>query len=216
MTSTPPRRQHTPELGEHRRLLGEMLDRLERHDEVDGVVGKRQRGTGAADIAQVRGAVARLGMGHGLRRDVDADDVPGPFRQQEGAVAFAARRIQHPLAARERRDDAVAMPVLVPYRAFLLGREPLPGEREGVGGGGGQGGGGEVVRRDRAPCASGAMSERSIILAQAQTAGESRLEGRTSVARGVIPRGRASPAGGPTPGSPGRRATRVPAVAAPG
>ena len=94
-------------------------------------------------------------MRHSLRRDIDADDLAGFGRQQKGTVALAARRIEHAQPARERRRDTVAVPVLVPDRAFLLGRKPLPGEREGGGGERGQDEREKVVRRDRRPCVNG-------------------------------------------------------------
>jgi len=50
-------------------------------------------------------------------------------------VTFTAGGIEHRPPAHHRRDGAVAMPVLVPDRAFVLGREAFAGERQRFGGG---------------------------------------------------------------------------------
>ena len=75
------------------------------------------------------------------------------LREQETAVAFAAGGVEHAQAADQRRDERVAMPVLVPDRTAHLGREALAGERERGGGVGSVGQGG-CRRAERAAAAT--------------------------------------------------------------
>ena len=138
------RRQHAAELGEHCLLRGEVLDRLERHDEVHARVRQRQRGDRRRRELEVGARVAFARVRDRLRGHVDAGHVRRVLREQVAAVALAARGVEHALPGRERRHRGVAVPVLVPDRPAHVRQEALAGERERGGGvgGGGQGGGG--------------------------------------------------------------------------
>src|ERR1043166_326780 len=72
-------------------------------------------------------------MGDRLLRLIDADNLGGHIGEQGAAVAFAAGRIEHALAAREGQYRTVAMPMLVPDFAWRFRREALACEFEGLG-----------------------------------------------------------------------------------
>ncbi len=137
-------RQHPAEFREHFALERQMLDGLEGHDDVDTSVGQRELRDGALDIGEIVRRIAFTRMRHRVRGDVDACHMRGGTRKQKTAIAFAARGIEHAQAAHDRRDERVAMPVLVPDRSAHLRRETLAGEGE-RGGGGREGGQGDAT-----------------------------------------------------------------------
>ena len=81
----------------------------------------------AAIEAQPR-ALAVRGAGVRDRRDVDvdADRARSHGRQQRGAVALAARGVEHAPARDEAPRESVAMPVLVGDLAGTPGRKRSP------------------------------------------------------------------------------------------
>ena len=144
-------RQDAAELLDHRFLLEQMFDRLERHDEVRARCRQRQRGHRGLGELEVRPRVARARVRDRRGRDVDAGHARRALREQKAAVTLAAGGVDDPLAVREGCDRGVAMPVLVPDRTAHFRQEALAGERE-RGGGGGEGRQGE----EGAGCAASA------------------------------------------------------------
>ena len=115
-TSTPSGRSTPRELGQHPRLIGrlQVLDRLERHDDVDTCVGQRQLGGRAFDEFDI--GVPGVRRARVCKRpcvDVDAGHVNGGVGEQRTAIPLATRHIQHASARDERARERVAMPVLV-------------------------------------------------------------------------------------------------------
>ena len=138
--------QDAPELREHLLLLLQMLDGLERDDEVDAGIGERQGRAGTLDVAEVGRDVAGARVRDRVGGDVDPHDLARAAGEDVAAIAFAAGGVEHGETAGERLDEAIAMPMLVPDRAGHFGREAFAGEREGGWSGGGQGGrGGRVA-----------------------------------------------------------------------
>jgi hypothetical protein len=124
------RREHAAKFREHLLLLAQVLDGLERHDEIDARGGQRQLGHRADGEPQIGLRVALLRMGDGVRGDVHTCHRGRVMREQIAAVAFAARCVEHALAGRQRRHGGIAVPVLVPDRSAHVRHEPLAGERE--------------------------------------------------------------------------------------
>ncbi len=111
-----------------------MLDRLERHDDVDASVRQRQRGSAAFVEAHVgKRGVAFARMRHRSDIDVDPGYCGGNLCQQCAAVTFAARDVEYALPRDAAPRKCVAMPVLVGDLAGDAGDESLAGEFE-VGG----------------------------------------------------------------------------------
>ena len=146
----PPGSEDARELLQHRRLVGrvEMLDRLERDDEVDAGVLERKRGRRSFDEAQAghRG-VGGARVRDGRRVDVDPDDLAGRAREKRGAVALAAGRVEHAPPGGEARRERVAVDVLVDDLPAHAGDEALAGER---------GAGSRSCEEARSPSASAA------------------------------------------------------------
>jgi hypothetical protein len=95
--------QHARELGEHARLVGrvEVLDRLERDDDVDAGVGQRQLGGRALHERQVADRPVGLARMRDRRTvDVDAGHLARDGREQRAAVAspHAASSTRFPAA----------------------------------------------------------------------------------------------------------------------
>ena len=128
-------REHAPELARASRAAAQVLDGLERHDDVDARVGqaaaavtepatKRRFGCGVALAAHARSRRARrprrrrFGRGRGEERSCRS-------LRRTRRRARACRR-------HERRGDRIAVPVLVEDRAAHFRQEALAGEGEAM------------------------------------------------------------------------------------
>ncbi len=127
------RRQHPRELREHRRLVGrvQMLDRLERNDGVERRVGQaaarcttlRQSGWSRCRRSIVRARIEPASMS---TPTAAAAFVPS----KRGAVAFAARGIEHAPALGVPARERVTVPVLVRDLAGAGRKKAFAGEGE--------------------------------------------------------------------------------------
>ena len=125
------RTQHPPHFVEERGLGSDVLDRFERDDDVERRVGERQRrAVGFAKLEVALSGVARAGVRDRGRRDVGPDHACRAAREERAAVTLAARDVEHLASRDERRDEVVAMPVLVPDLACGARDEALAGERK--------------------------------------------------------------------------------------
>ena len=111
--SNPSGRRILDELREERRLVVEMLDRLEADDDV-GVAVLDRNGRGVGDVeGDVPRSVGVQGVGDRLGRGVDPDDLGGELPQERRAVALAARDVDDPPADAVAEREQVAVEVLV-------------------------------------------------------------------------------------------------------
>src|ERR1022692_1921291 len=118
---------------EHLRLVDgiQMLDGLERHNDVDRRIRQRQRGTGTAKKADTAlFAVPFAGVRNGGCVDIDPDDAARNGSEERAAISLTAGRIEHPLARCKLARKRVTMPMLVRDFAGAAGNEALPGERD--------------------------------------------------------------------------------------
>ena len=110
-----------------------MLNRFERYDRVERVVGKRQRDTVGFTERQIHlRSVARACMRDDVGCDVDAGNVLGASRKKRAAITLAAGNVEHLASGDERRCEKVPMPVFVPDFARGSGYEALAGPFEFV------------------------------------------------------------------------------------
>lgn len=108
--------QHAAHLRQHLAVLGNVLQHLERDDDVDRLRRHRQRRRAAFRIAQVRRlrSVAGARVGYGVRREVDADDRRSAAGgEQMRPVALATAEVEHHLARGQRLREHIPRQVLV-------------------------------------------------------------------------------------------------------
>ena len=122
------RLQDADDLGEKRLLIGEVLDRLERHVRVGGPIGHRQsRGVGDRE-PHVLGIGRGPGLPHGSLGEVERPHAQRSGRQDPGARAVAASAVDDHLPLDAFGDEQVPGEVLVPdpRRQVAGERDPLP------------------------------------------------------------------------------------------
>ena len=108
-TRRPPGFEHSRELGHEALGVRDVLDDLERADDVEGVVGERKlEHVGDAKL-DVRPRVVRVRIRHCVVGDVDADDTLRDLRKVGSPVADAAARVEHARSAAVRQRELVAL-----------------------------------------------------------------------------------------------------------
>jgi hypothetical protein len=105
-----------------------MLDRFERDDRIETGVGEGEFRHGPVNEFEIRERIPFAGVRNRVGGNVDSRYAGGSAREQKTAITFSAGGVEHAKTADERRDEGVAMQVLVPDRAAHLGRESLAGE----------------------------------------------------------------------------------------
>ena len=85
---------------------------------------------------QIALRITRLSVGDRFGADIESNDDRRFTRKQCAAVAFPACGVENDPSVCELRDGAIAMPVLVPYRAATFRGEAFAGENERCGGSG--------------------------------------------------------------------------------
>src|SRR5438105_2719974 len=103
--------EYPPHLGEKALLVAQVLDRLERADDVERGVGPIKCEQVADCKLDVRPAVAAPSVRDRLLALVDADDTGRGLREERRAVAHTAARVQdmHPVAPRPGELVALEM-----------------------------------------------------------------------------------------------------------
>src|SRR5712692_7182857 len=89
--------------------LVEMLDRLERADDVERVVGEIERTEILNGELDVLARVARTGVVDGGRIEIDPEGPACAARQERGSVTDAAARVEDVLAVAVRERELVAL-----------------------------------------------------------------------------------------------------------
>jgi hypothetical protein len=108
-------------------VILEMLQRLQRHDEVDAGVAHRDGGGAALAKTQMIAGIGGGGMLHRTRIDIDADDAGGDLCQQRAAIALARRDIEHIGAGGQLAGHKI------PVEMFDLGLQPVAGRQALIG-----------------------------------------------------------------------------------
>ena len=107
-----------------------MLDRLERHHDIDAGVRQRQVTGVALDVAQVGTDECAGGRPYGVVVELHPDDGLRYLRQLGTAVALSAGHIEHVPIPAERPGEQVAVVMLDLDLAADCAGQPLP--REGL------------------------------------------------------------------------------------
>lgn len=111
-------------------MLVVVLDGLETHHHVNGVVLQWQQGSRRLDEAQAIGPVAASRMGDGLGRDIYAGHRVRNARQDLAAITFATGHVHHLLAGTEPGGEVIAMEMFEGDLTGHFGHEPFAGECE--------------------------------------------------------------------------------------
>src|SRR5439155_13943810 len=126
--------EHTRELDQHRQLVcgDQVLDRLERYDDVERGAGQGQAGARGGDEAYLLPVTVRGTRAiDGRDVDIDADHVRGNRSQQARAIAFSAGRVEHTLARDGAARKGVTVPVLVGNLTGIAWQKALAREFRG-------------------------------------------------------------------------------------
>ncbi|MNS75147.1 hypothetical protein D3C72_1086500 [compost metagenome] len=123
------RPQNAADLGHHFFLLVQVLDGLERHHDINTVIGKRNGRGGALQVLQVRYVgITFARMRNGIIGDVDTADRTRASGQHRAAVAFAAGHIEHVLAFHQGKTPRISMQMFLADDTVFGGDEAFAGE----------------------------------------------------------------------------------------
>ena len=109
-----------------------MLERFERHHDVDGRIGQRDRARIAGQKRQARPGIGTAGMLDGGLIELDTDNAAGRLGDECRAVALARRDIQHVQPAALFAREQIAMQVFVLDLSGHCGCHSLTAERQSL------------------------------------------------------------------------------------
>ena len=101
--------QNPPNFGQHFRLFRKVLYGFEADDHIHRMIGQRNGRNRPAHIVKVVFLVFVACRVHRFLRNIHPGDVLGQLRQNGGAIALAARDIQHPLSFNEFARQEIAV-----------------------------------------------------------------------------------------------------------
>jgi hypothetical protein len=121
--------QHAGELGDEGFLFADVLDRLERHGDIDARIGEGKPRAGRAFEARVGDArVGGTRVRDRLAGDVDTGHSRGLSCKERRPIALATGHVEHLASGDPAAREVVAMPVLDPDLAARSGNESLAGK----------------------------------------------------------------------------------------
>lgn len=101
--------QDTCHVREECASVGQVLERLERADDVEAAVAEAQRLEIVHEELHVRPGVSRACIGDRVLAEVDSDHLSGLGGEERTAVTDTTGRVEHPLACAERQREPITL-----------------------------------------------------------------------------------------------------------